>query len=384
MNCCLKLNDMKLKAIYIGFDKHFFQEIEANSTKIDFSFSKYPLQAIRQYEKYDLMFLETNASKDDSLWLTNFVIKNLKTKEIPLFVFGLEENKKHLRNSRISDIFSFDTDIDQIEERVSFIYQYYHKLRQNTSEKLQLYKIPAWKRSFDIAFASIALLLLLPFFMLIALAIRIESKGKVFYAAKRVGTGFKVFNFYKFRSMYTDADKKVDALLAQNQYGNQNIKTKESLINEPAESEDSLLISDDDMILEGDYLKIKEQKQENSFFKVSNDPRITKVGHLIRNTSIDELPQLINVLKGDMSIVGNRPLPLYEAELLTSDQWANRYIAPAGLTGLWQITKRGSSGTLSADERKQLDVDYANEFTFFSDLKIIFKTLPAMLQQENA
>lgn len=375
---------MKLKAIYIGFDKHFFQEIEANSTKIDFSFSKYPLQAIRQYEKYDLMFLETNASKDDSLWLTNFVIKNLKTKEIPLFVFGLEENKKHLRNSRISDIFSFDTDIDQIEERVSFIYQYYHKLRQNTSEKLQLYKIPAWKRSFDIAFASIALLLLLPFFMLIALAIRIESKGKVFYAAKRVGTGFKVFNFYKFRSMYTDADKKVDALLAQNQYGNQNIKTKESLINEPAESEDSLLISDDDMILEGDYLKIKEQKQENSFFKVSNDPRITKVGHLIRNTSIDELPQLINVLKGDMSIVGNRPLPLYEAELLTSDQWANRYIAPAGLTGLWQITKRGSSGTLSADERKQLDVDYANEFTFFSDLKIIFKTLPAMLQQENA
>jgi lipopolysaccharide/colanic/teichoic acid biosynthesis glycosyltransferase len=375
---------MKLKAIYIGFEEGLFQKIKAKSTKIDFTFSSFPLQAIRQHKMYDIIFLETTAVKKDSIWLTNFVVKNLINKEIPFFVFAPEGIKEYLGNNRISDIFSFDADIEKVEQRVSFILQHYNKLHKNTSENLQLYKIPVWKRAFDIVFASVALLFLLPIFILIALAIRIESKGKVFYAAKRVGSGFRVFNFYKFRSMYSNADKKIGELLTKNQYGNQNIKTKESFLNEPSEFGDSLLISDDDMILEGDYLKIKEQKQENSFFKVANDPRITKVGRIIRNTSIDELPQLFNVLKGDMSIVGNRPLPLYEAELLTCDHWANRYIAPAGLTGLWQITKRGSSGTLSADERKQLDLDYADKFTFLKDLKIIFKTLPAMLQQENA
>ncbi len=116
---------------------------------------------------------------------------------------------------------------------------------------------------------------------------------------------------------------------------------------------------------------------------MANDPRITKVGRILRNTSIDELPQFINVLKGDMSIVGNRPLPLYEAELLTSDQWAKRFLAPAGITGLWQVTKRGGANVMSADERKQLDIEYAENYSFWYDIKILLKTIPAMLQHEN-
>jgi len=89
------------------------------------------------------------------------------------------------------------------------------------------------------------------------------------------------------------------------------------------------------------YFEQKKKQDVSTFVKIKNDPRVTKIGNFIRNTSIDELPQLINVLKGDMSIVGNRPLPLYEAEQLTSDDWSARFMGPAGITGLWQVELRG-------------------------------------------
>jgi len=117
--------------------------------------------------------------------------------------------------------------------------------------------------------------------------------------------------------------------------------------------------------------------------KFQNDPRVTKVGQILRSTSIDELPQFINILKGDMSLVGNRPLPMYEAEQLMRDESAFRFMAPAGLTGLWQVTKRGKKGEMSAQERIDLDNIYAKNFGFIYDIKLIFKTIPALFQQEN-
>ena len=112
-------------------------------------------------------------------------------------------------------------------------------------------------------------------------------------------------------------------------------------------------------------------------------PRVTKIGNFIRNTSIDELPQLINVFKGDMSIVGNRPLPLYEAEQLTSDDWSARFMGPAGITGLWQVELRGKKGVMSEEERKALDNKYAESYSFWGDIRLIFRTIPALLQKEN-
>jgi lipopolysaccharide/colanic/teichoic acid biosynthesis glycosyltransferase len=126
----------------------------------------------------------------------------------------------------------------------------------------------------------------------------------------------------------------------------------------------------------------KNQYGEASFFKIENDPRITKLGAFLRNSSIDELPQLLNVLKGDMSLVGNRPLPLYEAEQLTTNEWSMRFLGPAGLTGLWQISKRGKK-EMSDHERKKLDNFYAKNYSMWLDMKIMLKTLPAMIQREK-
>ena len=150
-----------------------------------------------------------------------------------------------------------------------------------------------------------------------------------------------------------------------------------------ASEEDVMLISDDFIISERELSSQRAIQQKNAFVKLENDPRITRVGRFIRKYSIDELPQLVNILKGDMSVVGNRPLPLYEAELLTDDESIDRFIAPAGLTGLWQVEKRGDSGKLSADERKQLDITYGRTYSFALDMKIIFRTLTAFVQKEN-
>ena len=201
------------------------------------------------------------------------------------------------------------------------------------------------KRAFDIVVAAVLILLLSPVFLLIALAISLESRGSIFYVSKRAGRGYRVFNFYKFRTMEANADTKVEALSHLNQYNS-------TIDNGPV------------------------------FFKVNNDPRVTRLGAFLRNTSLDELPQLFNVLLGDMSLVGNRPLPLYEAETLTTDSWAERFMAPAGITGLWQIKKRGNNG-MSVEERIGLDIAYANRNNFMYDLWIMAHTPTALIQKSS-
>lgn len=214
------------------------------------------------------------------------------------------------------------------------------------TEAMKAIKIWRLKRVLDIILSSIALLILSPILITIALIIKLESKGPVFYISKRAGSGYKIFDFYKFRSMRYGADKELKNLAHLNQY---------------ADTENST---------------------DAIFFKIKNDPRVTRFGMFLRNSSLDELPQLINVLKGDMSLVGNRPLPLYEAERLTKDQIAWRFLAPAGITGLWQVTKRGNKD-MSLEERIHLDMEYAMKNSFMLDMKIIFSTFPALFQKEK-
>lgn len=188
--------------------------------------------------------------------------------------------------------------------------------------------------------------------------------------------------------MYSDADKHLKELAAQNQYAEekgQSVQTQEFTeeeLNNILIGDDGMIMVSDDFILPESEITTPKNSEENcTFIKIEHDPRVTKVGHFLRKYSLDELPQFINILRGDMSVVGNRPLPLYEAELLTNDDSIDRFMAPAGLTGLWQVEKRGDSGKLSAQERKQLDIRYGKEFSFWYDIKILLKTLTAFVQK---
>jgi lipopolysaccharide/colanic/teichoic acid biosynthesis glycosyltransferase len=263
-----------------------------------------------------------------------------------------------------------------IEEHVSF----------NFKPKLS-------KRAFDVLVSGAVLLLCSPVYAIISVLIRMESKGPIFYTSKRVGAGYQIFNFYKFRTMVPDADKKLKQLSHLNQYAT--VGALAGDLEEEAEFTHcdecvmknmactNLLYDDTGRPQCEKVFLMQKRNAKDTFFKISNDPRITQLGKFLRNSSLDEIPQLWNVFKGDMSIVGNRPLPLYEAEKLTKDMFAKRFLAPAGLTGLWQVTKRGKGGPMSEEERISLDNTYADHYGFWFDIKLILKTVPALFQKEN-
>ncbi|GAB3342713.1 hypothetical protein GCM10027429_32640 [Marivirga atlantica] len=260
--------------------------------------------------------------------------------------------KKKILQFGADDCISSNFEPEKLNYWIDFLKLFKKLAKENSTEKDQFsdVKISFEKRMFDILVSGVLLLVASPIMLLIALIIKLESKGPVFYISKRAGMGYKVFNFLKFRSMSTGADKELSKLLHLNQYSG--------------------------------GVEVKDENGSNPvFFKIKNDPRITRFGKFLRDTSLDELPQLINVLKGDMSIVGNRPLPLYEAQQLTKDQAALRFMAPAGITGLWQVTKRGKS-EMSEQERIDLDMSYAKNHSFMFDIKLLLKTVPALFQEE--
>lgn len=373
---------MKYRAIYIGNNNSIVDKLTKDNDLFSFTTTNQLLDAVLSMEQNDLVIYEATNKSNDKLLIRNLK-ESVSKYKVVLFVILQDQNSVEYIKNGAHDTFNFDANPDQIIKRFEFLKKHYSHLGNKKKDVLQTFKLPLWKRTFDILFAGTVLLFLFPIFIVIAIAIRLESKGKVYYTSPRVGTGYRVFGFLKFRSMSNDADKKVDSLMKNNQY----TKSEESEDNgrefDNLRLDGPVLIDDDGFIKEETVKKKKSAKRENAFFKVANDPRITKVGRILRNTSIDELPQFINVLKGDMSIVGNRPLPLYEAELITTDQWAKRFLAPAGITGLWQVTKRGGANVMSADDRKQLDIEYAENFSFWYDIKILLKTIPAMLQHEN-
>ncbi len=193
------------------------------------------------------------------------------------------------------------------------------------------------KRVFDVSVAAATLVLLSPVFLVVAIAIKATSRGPVHFVAPRVGVGQQVFDCYKFRTMQADA---------------------------PARQNDLEELNEAD----------------GAIFKISEDPRVTSVGRILRKFSIDELPQLWNVLRGEMSLVGPRPLPLRDVELL-QDWHKRRHVVLPGITGLWQVSGRSD---VSFDEMIELDFRYIETWSFRRDLAIIGRTLKAVFGSEGA
>ena len=354
--------DIDIKQILVvGFED--FSYILLNENKEDFGYYRFN-EVNESFKAYHWLEQEINASfskKEPIAVICNFeflvnddfnLLKNIQLhpelKSIPFLVVGTEENfqldTEDALKMGIDDCYKEPVNWNQLRQRLEFLYGFKKQLTESKTKKQENFKsrIPLGKRIFDVTLALGAIILLSPLMLFIAICIKISSKGPIVYRSKRVGRGYQVFDFLKFRSMCQDADDKLAKVKHLNNYNDSNGTT--------------------------------------SFIKIKNDPRITTIGKFIRKTSLDELPQLFNVLRGEMSVVGNRPLPMYEAEQVTKDEWARRFLAPAGITGLWQVSPNGKD-TMSVEERIGLDIEYATKFSFLMDAKIISRTLPAMMQK---
>ena len=216
------------------------------------------------------------------------------------------------------------------------------KFEDNVIVSLFAGKMSGWsleiKRLLDFCISLVLIIILLPFFLLIAAAIKFSSLGPVLFIQDRVGLNKRRFRLYKFRTMVPDAETKLDELEHLNE-------------------------------VSGPVFKIKE------------DPRITKIGKFLRRTSLDEIPQLFNVLKGDMSLVGPRPLPERDYNGFNADWHRRRFSVRPGMTCLWQIKGRSN---VTFNEWMEMDLQYIDGWSLWLDLKILAKTIPAVVRGSGA
>lgn len=194
------------------------------------------------------------------------------------------------------------------------------------------------KRVIDVILASLALILLSPLFAIIAIAIKIDSKGPVFFAHKRIGKNGKIIKLYKFRSMVINAEELIKSFTPE---------------------------------------QMKEYKEN---YKLTNDPRITKVGKFLRKTSLDELPQLINIINGDLSIIGPRPVIADELEKYGTNKDKFLSVTP-GLTGYWAANGRSNT---TYEQRMEMELYYIDNLSLKMDIKVFFKTILSVVKKEGA
>lgn len=212
---------------------------------------------------------------------------------------------------------------------------------KNQKKRVERSAYTVSKRAFDILISAVAIILLSPVLLIISVVVYLGDPGPVIYGQIRIGKNGKPFKMWKFRSMYMNADKIIDQLTPE------------------------------------------QMQQYYTEFKIDNDPRITKIGNFLRKTSLDELPQLFNVLFNDMSLVGARPLIESEIQMYYSDYYDVLLSAKPGVTGYWQAYARNNA-TYQSGKRQQMELYYVHHASAWLDIKILFKTVVSVLKREGA
>jgi lipopolysaccharide/colanic/teichoic acid biosynthesis glycosyltransferase len=411
----------KVSILYIGVSPVMIDHFGSHN-EVDFIVHRNLLAAkiyLKKNQKPDAILCDEYPSGGKGFDFHDELRQNPEFNEVA-FILLSDEFRQNVYNlalsKKIDDFYILpDPSVAALIGRVRFLRDYRRKysVKPPSFATDTMVKMPRSKRIFDLVVACSALVFLSPLLLLVILAIKLESKGSFYYKSPRFGQ--KKFDFYKLRSMRIGADNQLDKLAKEkNQYQAVQKQPDQTML-EPCprcaklpEGQFCSPVKDGGAFKICDYWFIKqsEAKQIATFTKISNDPRVTKVGKFIRNTSIDELPQLINVIKGDMSIVGNRPLPIYEVEHLLTDKVKEkdkdnenssedkkiammRCLAPAGITGLWQVELRGRGGDMSEEERKRYDVEYYTEhliegkYSFWYDLGLVLRTAKALFQKDS-
>lgn len=240
-------------------------------------------------------------------------------------ILGFETNVKLIDNNSVDNIVKFDNNYIKESEKVSF--------------KDKSYSF--FKRAFDIVASGTAIVLLSPVFIATTIAIKAHDKGPAVFVQQRIGKDGKLFNLYKFRTMVEDADKVLFEMIQNNE---------------------------------------DVAKEYEKYKKLKDDPRVTAVGKFIRKTSIDELPQLVNVFKGEMSLIGPRPYLPRERDYM-GDAYDTIISSKPGLTGLWQVSGRAST---TFEERLKYDKEYVESKGAFYDMGILFKTIGSVAKGDGA
>jgi len=330
---------------YIGENTDWINKIShcLNCQVITFNNPIKTILSINERSKKDIsptyIFIESYNKKRDLQWLNAIAQGNPKNTYLLLLSEKIaKEDIVDYLHAGTSEIVNINTTPEDLQTTLAFL----PKIKQHTTAHVQnnprRFKLPWWKRTFDIFFSGTAIVCLSPFLIVTALAIRIESKGPIIYKSKRVGSNYDIFDFLKFRSMYADAEERKKELMAQNE-------------------------------------------MNGLMFKMENDPRITKTGDFLRKTSLDEFPQFINILKGDMSLVGTRP-PTLDEFAQYSPYHKKRLSFRPGLTGMWQVS--GRSDITDFEEIVKLDVEYIDNWSFWLDIKILLKTFLEVFTQKGA
>jgi len=350
---------VKLKILHVGADPEFNSPIKFDNYLVDIITIDNPFSVCQWVISNGLpdgIVCDKSIAEDDAFsfhqfWIDQFDIQS----NIPFIILDEERNQNTIEKAvqlKIDDVYTKPVGAETLLSRILFLKKIKPLAELDSSNKTtaKWYQITFFKRTFDLILASLGLLISSPLLLIIVLAIKIESRGKIYSISQRVGTGFKLFNLYNLRSRYSNPDKRSQELSHLNQY-------------------------------------LKEAHQANTEKSNENDPRLTKVGFIIHKTGVDKWLQLINVLKGDLSLVGNRPIRLFEAELLTVSDWYDRINGPAGMTGLWRIKTHRNYRSLPAEDRKFLDNRYSKiairKYPFWKDLLIILRTIPALVQKKN-